>query len=95
MSNMNQWDTSDLPLKVEKPSHWRKGIETCNITACQTGRNVMMWNYSTKVYYCVKCTRMINVGCRVRDRLLCSIDKGKMDYEKDKDIKLVMSWTRL
>lgn len=92
MHNMKQWDTTNLPLKIALPTHWTKGQELCNRTACQTGRNVFMWNYSTKAYYCVRCARLINDACRNRDRLLCSIDEDKMAYEKDAKAKLGYSW---
>lgn len=89
---MSQWDTSDSPLKVEIPPHWKKGQELCNRTACQTGRRVFMINYSHKAYYCVKCARLINDACRNRDRLLCEFDEAKMEYEKNAKVKLGMSW---
>lgn len=92
MHDMKQWDTSDLPTVVLPPAHWTKGQELCNRTACQTGRNVFMWNTSTKAYYCVKCARAINDGCRNLGFTLCEIDEDKRAYEKDAKKKIGVSW---
>jgi len=93
MHNTQQWET-DIPLKIALPEHWSKGQELCNRTACQTGRNVFMWNHSTRAYYCVRCARLINDGNGTINGVpLCAIDEDKMAYEKDAKSKLGYSWS--
>lgn len=85
----NVEDISDLTQRIEPPQAWTKGIELCNRTACQTARNVVYWNHSTRAYYCPSCAHAINSGAGTQyDKFgnavpLCSIDDNKMKYEKE------------
>ena len=85
MNALNQHMQRFTPkVKIEMPENWTKGIELCNRTACQTARNVIMWNHSTKAYYCVKCARLINDGNGTINGVpLCSIDEHKQNYEEN------------
>jgi hypothetical protein len=80
----NVFDTDDLKTRIDAPVVWTKGNELCNRTACQTARNVFMWNHSTKAYYCVQCARLINSGAGTMNGTpLCSIDEDKRLYETE------------
>jgi len=86
--HMQQFANAGIP-KIEYPKHWSKGQELCNRTACQTGRNVIYYNHSTKAYYCPKCARLINNGNGTINGVpLCSIDEHKYEYEKNYKMEL-------
>jgi hypothetical protein len=71
---------------------FRKGIELCNRTACQTSKRVFMYHKTRKSYYCVRCARAINDACIGQSYYpLCTESQAKRDYEDN--YKQHFTWT--
>ena len=44
----------------------------CNRTACQSPKDIVWYFSGTNAYYCPKCARLINDGCRTLGFALCT-----------------------
>jgi len=55
-------------------SQWKKrskGVETCNVTACQQPLGLRWWNLSTRAFYCRGCAAKINRASTKEDQETC------------------------
>ena len=66
---------------------WKKGIDLCNRTACQTPINVFYFNNVTDAFYCDKCAELINAS-----DTLCILDDSKKIFEDKFKFQLQIDW---
>ena len=67
---------------------WKKGIDLCNRTACQTPINVFFFNNVTQAFYCDTCASLINAS-----GTLCVLDDAKKIFEDKFKFQLQISWS--
>lgn len=69
-------------------SKWKKGIDLCNRTACQSPVNVFFFNNVTQAFYCDTCAELINAS-----DTLCVLDDTKKIFEDKFKFQLQIDWS--